>query len=65
MGKGTKNRALITVKDYKKDFPNNPKFRLLNYRKNNAGRISKNNLESAIRHTYHYEPINGAQQKKP
>ena len=34
------NQALITIKDHKPNFPNNPKCRLINPAKSNLGRIS-------------------------
>ena len=37
--------AYITIEDHKKDFPNNPSFRLINPSKSDIGRISKKILD--------------------
>ena len=39
------SEAYITVQDYKKGFPNNPPFRIINQSKSDIGRISKNILD--------------------
>ena len=39
------SEAYITVKDHKEDFPNNPKFRLINPSKTELGKISKRILD--------------------
>lgn len=39
MDKMIKEEAFIVVKDHKDNFPNNPKFQLLNPTKNNIGKI--------------------------
>ena len=38
-------KAFITLKDYKQNFPNNIKCRLINPAKSNLGKISKQILE--------------------
>ena len=40
-----KNECFITLKDYKQNFKNNPKVRLINTAENEIGRISKNILD--------------------
>ena len=45
--------AFITVKDHKKNFPNNIECRLLNPDKNELGRISKGILERAVTEIRH------------
>lgn len=42
-----KQQALITIKNHKDNFLNEPQFRLLNPTKNHIGRISKFLLEKA------------------
>ena len=43
-----KNECFITLKDHKPNFKNNPKVRLINFAKNEIGRISKNILDKII-----------------
>ena len=45
--------AFVTIKDHKKNFPNNIECRLLNPDKNELGRISKNILEKAVAEIRH------------
>ena len=46
--KTTPRSAFITLKDHKENFINNPKARLLNPRKPEIGKISKQILENVI-----------------
>lgn len=48
IGQMTRKEAFITVKDYKEDFLNNPKFRLLNPTKNNTRKLMKTIFKRAL-----------------